>query len=75
MTLTSIPKPSTASGDSDDSEEESEGNRDHFGSIGGRSGQSEWRAEPGGNPGSRNSRWRSAECPFDRDEIIQIWAR
>jgi len=77
MTLASLPQLSTEdSGDSDDSEE------DEVGDIRGAGGGAAWsvgvsRSEGGRGrrPGSRRKRAVTAECPFDREEILQIWAR
>ncbi len=77
MTLSSLPTPFTAdSGDSDDSEEDEEGG--DRGTAAGSTwsgGVSRSGGGRGGRPGSRRKRGVPVECPFDREEILQIWAR
>ena len=78
MTLASLPKPSTADlGDSDDSEEDDGDGDGDRGAGGGGSGRGSGRPgiSRGGRPGSRRKRGVPIKCPFDREEILQIWAR
>lgn len=78
MTLASLPKPYTGRlGEDDDSEEEDEerdcSTSDGRGGHGRRSEKA--RGRIGGLPCSRRKARIPAECPFDREEILQIWSR
>lgn len=80
MTLTSLPKPSTGGpGEDDDSEDEEDAEQgdDGFGDAAGGYGHRPGKAggRNGGLPGSRRRTRTPAECPFDREEILQIWSR
>lgn len=79
MTLASLPKPSTAGlGEVDDSEEEDDDQGDgRIGDAGGGRGSRSGEAgeRHGGLPGSRRKTRMLAACPFDREEILQIWLR
>lgn len=79
MTLTSLPKPSTAGlEEHDDSEDEDDDERDDGCSdAGGENGSIPGKAEERnvGLSGSKRRIRTPAECPFHREEILQIWSR
>lgn len=73
MTLTSLPKPfSGGPGNGDDSEEEDDNEHDY---RGGGSRSEKTLGTISGRPGSWRRNRTPAECPFDREEILQIWSR